>query len=86
MKIRINTKAEKVALDESAKRLASFLNQEIEMTRGKFDYGLLVLTLVGSAVQVLQARGFNREDIEEAVLKSAEEQFGKASTIQILKH
>lgn len=81
MKIRIQNAQQKKHLEASAARITAFMNQELERTRGQFDFGLLVLPLVGSAVQVLQARGFEREDIEEAVLKSAEEQFGKESTI-----
>ena len=77
MQISAPTPVQQKTLKDFTGRLAAFLNKEAAEVGKTVDYGMLCVPLVACAVQVLQTRGFNKDDIEQAILQSMDRQFKK---------
>ena len=75
MKIGIKTPQEQLALKNFTGKLAHYLNEEIQKVSGEFDYGMVCVPLVALAVQALKARGMDKDDIEQAILQTMDQQF-----------
>lgn len=84
MRISATTPEAKRALQDFTGKLAAFLNEQLPQVAGKVDYGMLAVPLVGCAVQVLQKRGFDKGDIEQAILQSMDAQFKETKPNLIL--
>ena len=77
MQISAASPAQQKTLKDFAGRLSVFLNKEVQEVAKTVDYGMLCVPLVACAVQVLQQRGFSKDDIEQAILQSMDRQFTK---------